>query len=258
MKKLKTILVLLAVLSTVFTATAQNNERIQASYIVALGRLPNSGELSYWNSRGNLSVADMVKMHTDYIKIDAGTRRSVIVKSYIDALGYTPSEGEINYHSSFNKNYTDMVNSHIKYAVQNSSEHDKIIKRSYMKAFNRLPNNGELAYWKKFGVISYSYLVSMHEEYKRTNNSQGNGRLSVSSPSLSAVMVSASVLADTKLVVSGIVAAGGGNMVAAGGGNMVAAGGGNMVAAGGGNMVAAGGGNMVAAGGGNLTGVTGI
>jgi hypothetical protein len=42
-------------------------------------------------------------------------------------------------------------------------------------------------------------------------------------------------------VVSGAIAAGGGNAIAAGGGNVIAAGGGNAIAAGGGNAIAAGG-----------------
>lgn len=54
------------------------------------------------------------------------------------------------------------------------------------------------------------------------------------------------------LAPASLVAAGGGNIINSDVSGLVAAGGGNLVAAGGGNLVAAGGGNLVAAGGGNL------
>lgn len=244
MKKIKLLLLFLSL--AVGTVMAQSTERIQASYLVALGRVPNSGEIAYWRGQGNLSVQQLIDRHKKYIGEDRGTRESIIRKSYVDVLGYNPSPDEVKYHSQFNRTYAQMVNEHIEYAKRYGHIHDNIIKNSYQLAFRRQPNDGELRYWKQFGVISYSYLVSMHEEYKKANNYPSNRVLPMNS-SVSFAPVSASVLSETRFAFGELV----GHMVAAGGGNMVAAGGGNMVAAGGGNMVAAGGGNMVAAGGGN-------
>lgn len=233
---------------------AQNNERINAGYIIAFGRLASSAELTYWNAQGNLSVQKIVELHKNYIKSNPGSAgREVIIKSYLDGLGYLPTAAEIQYHTKFGRTYAEMVTAHMNYITTYPSEYEKIIKRSYQTILLRQPNINEINYWKSQGVICYAMLINCHQDWKNRNATGQSQRIAVASnaPFIISAPVSAAVLAETKQAFNSLVSPGGGNMVAAGGGNMVAAGGGNMVAAGGGNMVAAGGGNMVAAGGGN-------
>ncbi|WP_316787178.1 hypothetical protein [Pedobacter frigiditerrae] len=255
MKKLIISMLCLVSLTTMaLRVSAQNTERVQASYLLAFGRLPSSGELTYWNGQGQKSVQWLVDNHKGYIKSNQGTiGKEIIVKSYVDALGYRPSQSEINYHAAFNRTYTEMMSNHLVYVKGVPSEYEKVIKRSYQTVFGRQPNAGELSYWKSQGLFSYMILVSCHQDWKNKNSSGQSQKMAIATnaPFLVTATVSQSVMNETKTTFAGLVSPGGGNMVAAGGGNMVAAGGGNMVAAGGGNMVAAGGGNMVAAGGGN-------
>lgn len=249
-----TMLCIIGVTTLTADVKAQNNERINASYLLAFGRLPNSGEMTYWNGQGQKSVQQLVDLHNNYIKQNQSTiGREVIIKSYVDALGYRPSQSEINYHAAFNRSYTAMMSNHLVYIKGQPSEYEKVIKRSYQTILKREPNAGEINYWRQQGLLSYMILVNCHQDWKN-RNAAGQSQttaISTSSPLLAVASVSSGVLNEVKATYSSLVSPGGGNVVASGGGNIVAAGGGNIVAAGGGNMVAAGGGNMVAAGGGN-------
>lgn len=244
----------IAVTASATTVLAQNSERIQASYLLAFGRLPNSGEVTYWNGQGQKSVQQLIDNHKSYIKSNTGTAgKEVIIKSYVDALGYRPSQAEINYHAQYGRTYSEMMNNHLIYLKGQPGEYDKVIRRSYQTALGRQPNEGELTYWRNQGLLSYMVLVNFHQDWKN-RNTQGQSQaaaISANAPVLAVATVSANILSETKGAYNSLVSPGGSNLVAAGGGNLVAAGGGNLVAAGGGNLVAAGGGNLIAAGGGN-------
>ncbi len=241
---------------------AQNDQRIQASYLLAFGRLANSGELTYWNSQGKKSVQQLVDGHKTYIRSNMGSiGREVIIKSYVDALGYRPTEGEIKFHTQYPRTYTEMMNGHLVFVQGNPAEYEKVITRSYQMILGRKPSLDEIKYWKGQGIISYMILANNHQDWKNRNaalqaqaqpQAQPQAQstaLSTTAPLLAVASVSGDVLIEVKEASKGLSSSAG--AVPTGGGNMVAAGGGNMVAAGGGNMVAAGGGNMVAAGGGN-------
>lgn len=254
MKKIFMFLMLAAASFSFKNANAQaQKERIQSAYILAFGRTPNSGEVTYWSGQGNLTINQIIERHKGYLKTDAGTNRAVIVKSYLDALGVVPTEAEIKYHTPFYRTYTESMTNHMVYLKQQPSELEKVIKRSYRSVFNREPSAGEITYWKQFGPIPYHILCGFHQDFKaKTTPPSVNGTLAVNPARVDGVIVSKSVLEEARTAATTlnnntpgatVIAPGGANMVAAGGGNMVAAGGGNMVAAGGGNMVAAGGGN---------------
>lgn len=249
-----TVVCLITMVASKADVKAQNNDRIQASYLLSFGRLANSGELQYWNGQGQKSVQQLVDNHKAYIKSNMGSiGKDIIIKSYVDALGYRPSQSEINYHAQFGRTYSEMMSNHLVYIKGLPAEYEKVIKRSYQTVLGRQPNAGELSYWKGQGVFSYMVLVNCHQDWKNRNaaGQSQTAAISSSAPVLATATVSSSVMTETKNVYAGLVAAGGGNVVSAGGANLVAAGGGNLVAAGGGNLVAAGGGNLVAAGGGN-------
>lgn len=229
-------------------ANQLRSERIQASYMLAFGRAPQSTEITYWQGRNESnSIADLLRNHKTYLGQDANTRTATIRRAYIDAMGRNPSADEIKYWSAYNQTYTELMKNHVQWLGGNPAEYEKVIKASYQFVLNRQPSAAEVGYWKGQGTYSYAMLVGCHEDWKKKNpptaqKTSGRAELSTSSSYLSLVPLSAAIAIEARNSV-GLVAAGGGNMVAAGGGNLVAAGGGNIVAAGGGNMVAAGGGN---------------
>ncbi|NCI52020.1 hypothetical protein GWC95_19000 [Sediminibacterium roseum] len=248
----KMILSLMTVVITVASfaqdATQLRRERIQAAYMLAFGRAPQDGEISYWQGRNESnSIADLLRSHKTYIGQDVTTRTAAIRRAYIDAIGRNPSADEIKYWSAYNQTYTELMKNHVQWLSSNPSEYEKVIKNSYQFVLNRQPSSAEITYWKGQGVLSYAMLVGCHEDWKKKNppsaqKTSGKTEISSSSGYLSVVALSAGIAAEARIA-TGLTSSPGSNMVAAGGGNMVAAGGGNMVAAGGGNMVAAGGGN---------------
>lgn len=250
MKKtiLSLMVLVIAVASFAQDANQLRRERIQAAYMLAFGRAPQAGEITYWQGRNESnSISELLKSHKAYIGQDAGTRTAAIKRAYIDAMGRNPSADEIKYWSSYNQTYTELMKNHVQWLGGNPAEYEKVIKSSYQFGLNRTPSTAEISYWKSQGIISYAMLVACHEEWKKKNppsaqKTSGKTELSSSSNLLSIVPLSAGIAVEARAA-AGLTSSAGSNMVAAGGGNMVAAGGGNMVAAGGGNMVAAGGGN---------------
>lgn len=223
-------------------------ERIQSSYMLALGRNPNESEITYWQGRTDANtIADFVKNHKTYISQDAGTRTSIITRSYNDILGRNPNQGEIDYWSKGNNTYSELTKNHLQWLTGNPAEYENVIKRSYQYYLQRQPSAGEISYWKGQGTLSYLMLVACHEDWvKRGGNKaqtpSSGASVNASSAVVSMVRVSPSIAAEAKSF-AGIVSAGAGNIVAAGAGNVIAPGGANIVAAGAGNIVAAGAGN---------------
>ena len=221
-------------------------ERIEASYIIAFGREPSSGEIAYWARQNPSSVAALVANHRNYLSRDAGTHRATIIRAYDDALGRNPTPGEIAYWFRGNDTYEQLMHNHIAWLGGNPGQYDLVIRRSYMHVFHRQPSSGELAYWKRQGVLSYVMLVACHEDWERRNGGRmrmgGALVMSPNTPGLVTVQL-APQIANEARAAAGVIPAGGGNVIAAGGGNVIAAGGGNVIAAGGGNVITAGGGN---------------
>lgn len=241
---------LLPVFAFAQDARQLKRERIQTSYMLAFGRAPQEGEITYWQSRNDANtIEQMVKLHKDYFKTNRSANNEVISKAYLDALGRTPSQGELDYWAQGSNSYVELMKNHIGWLSGNPAEYEKVIKRSYQLVLNRQPDAGEISYWKGQGVFSYALLVGCHEDWKRRNNNNtgakktsGSSQIPASPTYVTLIPVSAQIATEARSF-AGLVAAGGGNLVAAGGGNLVAAGGGNLVAAGGGNLVAAGAGN---------------
>jgi hypothetical protein len=243
---------LTAAQKTVGDAVASiQRERIQASYLLAFGRLATDDEVKYWSSQNPKSVSELVTKHRDYLSRDVSTHQETIRRSYVAALGTSPKAAETKHWMSGNDTFTMLVTNHVNWLRSNPNEYSEVIKRSYQNVLRRPATDAEIKYWKGQGVFGYSVLAACHEDFKRRGGERtGNAVVPTSSSYLSSYPVSAAVLAETRNAV-GVLSHNGAAIVGNAAGNLVAAGAGNMVAAGGGNMVAAGGGNMVAAGGGN-------
>jgi hypothetical protein len=232
---------------TVGDAVARiHRERIQASYLIALGRLATEDEVKYWIGQNPKSVSDLVTRHRDYLTRDNGTHQDVIRRSYLAALGKPPSGSEMQHWMAGSDTYTNLVTNHTNWLRSNPAQYVEVIKRSYQNVLGRPAKDAEVNHWKNQGVFAYCILAACHEDWKKRGGeatATATKAVPTSSSFLNTVSVSPNILSESKLAVSSLIGNDGASMVAAGGGNMVAAGGGNMVAAGGGNMVAAGGGN---------------
>lgn len=157
---------LLLITGSTLAQGTEKEQRIKASYMIAFGRLPSSGELSYWNRQGNYAFGQLVDNHKRYISSDVATKRSEITKSYNDAFGRNPSAGELKHWSQYSQSYTELMNAHVQWLASSPGEYTNVIKRSYVKVFRWQPSTGKLNFWKA-KPYSYALLLACYEEYKR-------------------------------------------------------------------------------------------
>lgn len=81
--------------ATALAQSAEEQERIAASFVLALGRTPTAVEIERWAKQEPLSLADLVARHRRQLQGDAATERAVIVKASQDAFGVAPGEDDI-------------------------------------------------------------------------------------------------------------------------------------------------------------------
>ncbi len=236
MKTLTFSLVLMAVMlsaSSAVSAQTDQEQRIKASYILALGTGPTQAELDYWKTRGNLSIQQLIEFHRQGFASYPNLQKQAIGRSYADAFGRWPSIPEIDYQMKSKLTYTELMKSHMAWLQQpNNTEYGESIKRSYVKVFNRQPTAAELSYWKQW-YLSNLMLITYHNDYKN-QTAKGNKVNVKSSPYIVSVSLSPAIAAEARAA-SGIVASGAGNIVASGAGNLITNDGGSIVASGAGN-----------------------
>lgn len=210
-------------------------ERINASYLIAMGRKPNSGEITHWKKQGDLTVAQLVEHHRNYLAGDANMKRSLIIQAFKNSYGRAPIESEIKTNMTQKMTYAEWMINHINWLKKSTTDYTDVIKRAFKAVMGRDPQQAEINYYKSQPVMSYMVMAATLEDWKRQNGNKAktSGTLTIgaSSSYLSYVGVSATVASEA----SNIIGQASGNVIAAGGGNAVSAGGANVVAAGGGN-----------------------
>ena len=143
----------------------EKKERVQASYMIVIGKPPIPGELDHWTKQADLSISQLVDYHKQYIPQDMTFHRNLIIKSYVDALGRRPSEDEIKYWATGVDTYTDLMKKHITWLTGNPAEYEKTLIRSYKHILKRVPFGDELTWWKQQGVYSYVALCGCHSDW---------------------------------------------------------------------------------------------
>lgn len=166
MKKITlSILAILAILLTApqLAGAQLKQERIKASYLVAIGRLPNDAELNWWSQQGDYTLSQLVEAHRVYMnKTNKGSKAGPIELSYFLAFGRKPSAGagsETEYWTGRNEVAWEMVLRHIDYINQNKHIYDGVINNAYQAIFSKPPSSTELNKWKALPVKSFGELV---------------------------------------------------------------------------------------------------
>jgi hypothetical protein len=238
------------------TPAQVQEQRIQASYLIAFGRKARTDEVGYWSKQKVADVAGLVRLHQNYLRTDKGTRQDSIRRSYVDSFGRNPDAGELRHWSAGVDTYSDLMAHHAKWLKSNPAEQDATIDRSYQSALGRKPSAAERTYWRGQGALNFVTLVACHEQWKKAGGQKTSGSAGFAPTSglLATVNVSRPV-ANEVVAASPSIRILEGQLIAAGGQNLIAAGGQNLIAAGGQNLIAAGGQNLIAAGGQNLLGV---
>jgi hypothetical protein len=223
--------------------SAQIEERIAASFVLALGRTPTAGEVEEWAKDGPRSVADLFSRHREALRRDAAAGREMAVKAAQDAFGRAPSDDELR-RLTDGETYSEIVQRHIQRLGGNPVEYEQVMHRAYRLHLQRDAYAVELDYWRARPALSFVLLAGCVENWARRNQpglmaTAGVPAVSVNSPYLAAVRLSPAVAAEARAA-AGLPPPGDAALAAALGRHVVAPGAGTIASVGGIHFAAAG------------------
>jgi hypothetical protein len=235
---------------TALAQSAVQEERIAASFVLALGRTPAAVEIQRWAKQEPLSLAGLVARHRRQLQTDSAAERAVIVKASQDAFGRSPGEGHIESLSG-SGTYTDLMQRHLRWLAEHPAEYEQVVHRAYRLLLQRDAYSLEIDYWKRQPALSFALLVGCIEDWARRNRpgltaTTGVAAVSVNSEYLATVRLSPAVAAEAR-VAAGLVPAGDAALASAAGRNLVAPGADQVASVGGIYFTAAGAADLASA-----------
>ncbi len=241
---LKSPLLALALAGTV-TAFAQSDvkeERINAAFLLALGRPPVPAELSQWKARAPGDVASVVAALDR--TLDVATSREVAIRAAADAFGREPSSAELAKAVDARADYTGLMKAHLQTLTADRAAFAQVLRGAYQLVLGRDPYEIETKYWQDKPVLSFVMLAGCLENWARRNQpglmvTAGTPTVSANCRWLRTVALSRAVAAEARAA-SGLLPDGNPDLAAAIGRNVIAVGGGAVASNGGIAFVAAG------------------
>jgi hypothetical protein len=246
-------LVLAAALAcTSVTALAQSVEqedRIAASFVLALGRVPAPVEIGQWKKQEPQSLADLIAHHRRQLQGDAAAQRAVIIKAYLDAFGRVPGESRAESPPGEGV-YADVMQRHLRWLAEHDAEYEQVVHRAYRLVLGRDAYSVEIDYWKRQPVLSFALLAGCIDDWALRSRpgltaTTGIAAVSVNSAYLATVRLPPAVAEEARAAI-GLVPAGGAALASATGRRVVAPGSGHIVSVGGIHFTAAGAAALVA------------
>lgn len=224
--------------------SAGQPERIAASFLLALGRLPAAPEIGEWGELGSLTVPDLIARHREQSLGDAATRRATAIRACADAFGRASTEEEIASSSNDDATYTELMQRHVQRLRESPSEYEQVIRRAYQLLVRRDAYAEEIDYWKQRETQPYALLVGCLDDWARRNQpglmvTTGTPTVSVNCAFLNTVRLSPAIAAEARAA-AGLEPAGDAALASAAGHNLVAAGAAGVVTGGRIHFVAAG------------------
>lgn len=218
-------------------------ERIAASFVLALGRTPTPEEITQWSGKDAVTLADVLARHRKQLQGDRAAERAVIVKASQDAFGRVPTEEEARGLSGAGT-YVELMQRHLQWLAGHPAEYQQVMHRAYRFLLNRNAYSVEIDYWTRQPVLSFALLVGCIEDWARRNRpglmaTTGVASVSINSPYLATVRLSAGVAAEARAA-TGLVQASDAAQASALGRTVVAPGAERVASVGGITFVAAG------------------
>lgn len=232
--------------------SAEQEERIAASFVLALGRTPTPVEIERWAKQEPIALADLIAHHRRQLQNDAAAQRAVIVKASQDAFGDAPREDHLESRSGGDI-YADVMQRHLRWLAEHPAEYEQVVHRAYRLVLPRDAYSLEIDYWKRQPVLSFALLAGCIEDWARRNRpglmaTTGVAAVSVNSGYLATVRLLPSVAAEARAA-AGLVPAGDAALASAIGRHVVAPGAEEVASVGGIPFIAAGAANLAPASG---------
>ena len=204
---------LLAVLIAASAATAgaqssEQQERVGASFVLALGRVPTAGEAAQWAARQPVSLAELIARHRGELQADATAQRAVTIKASIDALGVAPGAanpvGPVpGAGAAGGRLYADLMKDHLRWLAEHPADYVQVLHRAYRLLLQRDAYPVEVDYWKGQPTLSYALLVGCIDDWARRNRpgltaTSGVASVSVNSEYLATVRLSPALALEAR------------------------------------------------------------
>ncbi len=183
--------------------SAEREERIAASFVLALGRTPTSVEIDQWAQQEPATLADLVARHRRQLQTDSAAERDVYVKASQDAFGREPGKDPTNSLSG-GGTYADVMQQHLRWLAEHPADYEQVVHRAYRLLLQRDAYSIELEYWKRQPALSFALLVGCIEDWARRNRpglmaTTGVAAVSVNSAYLVTVRLSPAVAAEARV-----------------------------------------------------------
>ncbi len=204
---------LLAVLIAAPAATAgaqssEQQERVGASFVLALGRVPTAGEAAQWAALQPVPLAALIARHRRELQGDAAAQRAVTIKASVDALGVAPGGAESvpavpKAGAAGGRLYADVMNDHLRWLAGHPADYVQVLHRAYRLLLQRDAYPVEVDYWKGQPPLSYALLVGCIEDWARRNRpgltaTSGVASVSVNSEYLATVRLSPALALEAR------------------------------------------------------------
>ena len=236
---------LLALGNAVAAATPEAPlERLDASFLLALGRLPADSEKPAWAAATPITVVDLLARHRARLRDDSAAQRAVYVRSWHDAFGCEPGTAELAAAPATSGTYAELLQRHLLWLTAHPADYRQVVDRAYQRSVGRGAFPIEQDYWKERPTLSFALLVGCIDNWARRNApglmaTTGMAAVSVNCRYLTTRRLSPAVAAEVRAA-TGLVPAGTPALATAGTRNVVAPGATELVSIGGIHFVAVG------------------
>lgn len=219
-------------------------ERVGASFLLTLGRLPDPAEMSAWTQPSARPVAELVDRIGHTLLAGRESRRTVAERAWVDAFGQAPTAAELDATSPETVAYHRLVSQHLQKFAAEPAAYLATLQRAYRFVMSRPAYPEEIDYWNARTPLPYVLLVGCIEDWARRNApglmvTAGTPTISVNSRHLTTLRLSPGIAAETRAA-TGLRPTGDPELVAVLGRRVVAPGAGEVVAGGGIHFIAVG------------------
>lgn len=180
---------------------AETRERVEAAYMIALGRGPEAAELKTAATGASVSVKSELARLQGQLERDAALQRRVATQAFADAFGRAPTDADLA--AAGKGTYTDLLKRHVDFLKNHPGEYANVLNRAYQFVIRRDVYPEEIEYWKKHDVLSYALLVGCVDNWGRRNQpglmvTAGTPAISINCSYITAIRLSPAVAAEAR------------------------------------------------------------
>ncbi len=224
---------------------AEQQERLDASFLLAQGRLATAAEREAWAGDAETPFAELLAQQRERLRGDATAQNAVAVRAAADAFGTEALPAELGtVKPTAGETYAELVQRHLQWLATHPDVYRQVVDRAYRLAVGREAFPMEQDYWRERSTLSFAMLVGCVDSWARRNApglmaTTGTASISINCCHLTTRRLSPAVAAEVRAA-SGLAPVGDAALALACGRNLIAPGAGEIVSIGGIHLIAVG------------------